>query len=73
MTETARATRIGVVGIGKMGLSHLSIVNAHPDVELAAVCDSSSYVLGVLEKYTGVATYDDYERDARARSSSTRS
>jgi predicted dehydrogenase len=30
-------------------------------VELAAVCDSSGYVLGVLKKYTGVATYTDYD------------
>ena len=65
MTETARAIRIAVVGIGKMGLSHLAIVNAQPDLEVAAVCDASSYLLGVLEKYTGVATYDDYGRCSR--------
>jgi predicted dehydrogenase len=53
--------RIAVVGLGKMGLSHLAMVKAHPEVELAAVCDSSGYVLGVLRKYTGVATYSDYE------------
>jgi predicted dehydrogenase len=65
MTETARAIRIGVVGIGKMGLSHLSIVNAQPDLEVAAVCDASSIMRGVLEKYTGVVTYDDYGRMLR--------
>jgi predicted dehydrogenase len=53
--------RIGVVGLGKMGLSHLAIVKAHPEVELAAVCDASGYVLGVLKKYTGVVTYSDYD------------
>jgi predicted dehydrogenase len=53
--------KIAVVGLGKMGLSHLAIVNAHPEVELAAVCDASKYVLGVLEKYTGVPTYSDYD------------
>jgi predicted dehydrogenase len=57
--------KIAVVGLGKMGLSHLAIVNTHPAVELAAVCDSSKYVLGVLEKYTGVATFSDYERMLR--------
>ena len=45
-----------------MGLSHLAIVNAQPDLEVAAVCDASSIMRGVLEKYTGVATYDDYGR-----------
>jgi predicted dehydrogenase len=54
-------TRIAVVGLGKMGLSHLAIVKAHPEVELAAVCDSSAYVLGVLKKYAGVATYSNYD------------
>ena len=53
--------KIAVVGLGKMGLSHYAIVNAHPDVELAAVCDSSGYVLGVLKKYTGVTTYSDFD------------
>ena len=48
-----------------MGLSHLAIVNAQPDLEVAAVCDSSSIMRGVLEKYTGVATYDDYGRMLR--------
>jgi predicted dehydrogenase len=43
-----------------MGLSHQALLNAHPGVELAGVCDSSSYVLGVLRKHTGVATYGDY-------------
>jgi predicted dehydrogenase len=57
--------KIAVVGLGKMGLSHQAIVNSHPDVELAAICDSSKYVLGVLGKYTGVATYSDYERMLR--------
>ena len=52
---------VAVVGLGKMGLSHHALLNAHPDVKLAAICDSSSYVLGVLGKYTGVRTYGDYE------------
>ena len=65
--------KIAIVGLGKMGLSHLAIVNAHPDVELAAVCDSSGYLLDILKKYTGVTTYTDYRGDAARASSSTRS
>lgn len=52
--------RIAVVGLGKMGISHLAIVNAHKDVEVVAVCDSAGYVLDVLSKYTGVKTFTDY-------------
>ena len=53
--------KVAVVGLGKMGLSHYAVVNAHPDVEVAGICDSSSYVLGVLKKYTGVTTYSDFD------------
>jgi predicted dehydrogenase len=54
--------RIAVAGLGKMGASHLSIIRAHPEVELAAVCDSAGYVLDVLEKYTGLKGYTDYAK-----------
>jgi predicted dehydrogenase len=53
--------KVAVVGLGKMGLSHYAVVNAHPDVEVAGICDSSGYVLGVLKKYTGVTTYSDFD------------
>jgi scyllo-inositol 2-dehydrogenase (NADP+) len=54
--------RAGIVGLGKMGLSHQSMVNAHPAIKLAAVCDTSSYMLDVLSKYTGVTTYSDFRK-----------
>lgn len=52
--------RLAVVGLGKMGLSHHAMINAHPGVNVAAVCDSTGYVLDVLNKYTGVKTYTDF-------------
>ena len=54
--------RVAVVGLGKMGLSHLAIINAHPRVTVAGVCDSSGYVLDVLSKYTGLKVYTDFDR-----------
>lgn len=60
--------RVGVVGLGKMGLSHHAMINAHPEVEVVAVCDATGYVLDVLNKYTGVRTFSDYDnmlRDAQ--------
>jgi predicted dehydrogenase len=51
--------RVAVVGLGKMGLSHLSILREHPRVTVEALCDSMGYVLGVLKRYTGVSTYTD--------------
>jgi len=54
--------RVGVVGLGKMGISHLAMINAHPGAKVAAVCDQTSYVLDVLNKYTGVRGYADYNK-----------
>jgi scyllo-inositol 2-dehydrogenase (NADP+) len=54
--------RAAIIGLGKMGLSHQSMVNAHPEINLKAVCDTSGYVLDVLSKYTGVQTYTNYKK-----------
>jgi predicted dehydrogenase len=54
--------KAAIIGLGKMGLSHCSILNAHPDVELVAVCDSSSFLLDVFNKYTKQKTYSDYKK-----------
>lgn len=48
------------MGLGKMGVSHQAILNAHPAVELAAICDATGYVLDVLSKYSGIKGYADY-------------
>ena len=53
--------RLALVGLGKMGLSHLSMINVHPDVSLVAVCDPSKYMVDVLGKYTGIPTFSDYK------------
>ncbi len=53
--------RVGIVGAGKMGISHYAVVNAHPDATVAAVCDTSGYVLSVLEKYGGIQTFKTYQ------------
>jgi scyllo-inositol 2-dehydrogenase (NADP+) len=52
--------KVGLVGAGKMGISHFAIVNAHDDAEVVAVCDTTGYVLSVLKKQTGVQVYRDY-------------
>jgi predicted dehydrogenase len=54
--------KFGMVGLGKMGLSHHAIVNAHPDVKVVAACDQTTYLTDVLTKYTQLKCYDDYER-----------
>lgn len=53
---------LAVVGLGKMGLSHLSMIRAHPEVNLVGVCDATGYLLDILKKYTGVTTYKQFEK-----------
>jgi scyllo-inositol 2-dehydrogenase (NADP+) len=52
--------KVGIIGLGKMGLSHQSIFGAHPGVTLAGVADTSGYMLDVLSKYTGIRGYSNY-------------
>ena len=56
------AIKVAVIGLGKMGLSHLAIVNALADFEVTAICDSAALVGQVIEKYGKlryVAKYED--------------
>ena len=54
--------RTAMVGLGKMGLSHLSIVRAHPAVNLVAGCDASTYLTDILSKHSGLKCYADFDR-----------
>lgn len=54
--------RMCVVGLGKMGISHLSIIRMHPAVQLVGVCDLSKYFLEVLKKASWVSTFTDCEK-----------
>lgn len=54
--------KVAVVGLGKMGISHLSMVRALPGVEVVGVVDATTYLLGILKKYTGLRTYTSLDR-----------
>jgi predicted dehydrogenase len=54
--------RIAFIGIGKMGMSHLSILGGYQkDVKIVGVCDSSSLVLNSLKQLTEFHVFDDYK------------
>lgn len=53
--------RAAVVGLGKMGLSHLAIFRTHPNVNVVAVCDTFGMLLSGLHRYTGLKVYNDFE------------
>lgn len=52
---------LGFVGVGKMGLSHLAIANAHPMADVVALADPSSMVQSAFKQYTNIKTYSDYK------------
>jgi scyllo-inositol 2-dehydrogenase (NADP+) len=51
-----------MVGLGKMGLSHLAILRAHPGLEMVAGCDSTAYLTDILTKYSGLKCHDNFDR-----------
>lgn len=54
--------KVALIGAGKMGISHLSILGAHPDVNVVGVCDTSKMVTDFLTKYGNFACFQDYQK-----------
>jgi len=54
--------RAGLIGVGKMGISHYAILGAQTGVKVAALCDNATYVTSALRKHTGVETFKDYRK-----------
>lgn len=52
--------KVAVVGLGKMGLSHFSMVAAHPDVDPIA-CDGAGFMVDVLGKNIATPIYKDFD------------
>ena len=53
--------KTAMVGLGKMGLSHLSILRAHPDLDVVAGCDATTYLTDILSKHAGLKCYADFD------------
>jgi predicted dehydrogenase len=53
--------KIALIGIGKMGISHLSILGAHPQVEIVGVVDTSTLVTDIINKYTSFKCFENYK------------
>ena len=53
-------TKIAVVGLGKMGMSHFSILGAQPGVEVHA-CDTAKMVADVVERYSPAKVWRDFD------------
>ncbi len=53
--------KVGLIGAGKMGVSHLSILGAHQDVNVVGVSDTTKMVLDVFKKYSSFPCFSDFE------------
>lgn len=51
----------GIIGFGRMGLTHFAILNNHPDVQFTAVCDASKLMRKNIKEFLRLRTYDDYQ------------
>ncbi len=61
--ESNKKIKLGIIGIGRMGITHYSIINSHPDINIIAVVDTSKIILQLIEKYLkGVKTYTDFDK-----------
>jgi predicted dehydrogenase len=51
--------KVALIGAGKMGISHLAILGAHPEVEVVGVVDPSNLITDVLNKYSPFPCFSD--------------
>jgi predicted dehydrogenase len=58
----ASKRRLAIIGVGRMGITHYSILKAHPLIEVAAVAEPTPLINSFLDKYLGVRTYKDYAK-----------
>jgi scyllo-inositol 2-dehydrogenase (NADP+) len=54
--------RTSIVGLGKMGLSHLAILRMHPQLQVVGACDTAGYLMDVLGKYTDTPCFADFDK-----------
>jgi predicted dehydrogenase len=63
MTEApGKKLKAGFIGFGRMGITHFSILNTNPLVEVVSVADTSKNMRNILNKYIKVKTYSDYRQ-----------
>jgi predicted dehydrogenase len=60
---TTKKFKSAVIGVGKMGLVHASILSTLPNVELVALCDKSNLIRKFCSKLlSGVRVVDDLSK-----------
>jgi predicted dehydrogenase len=52
--------KVGIIGAGRMGITHYSIINNHDEVTISSVADPAKLILSVMKKYLPIKTYKNY-------------
>lgn len=52
--------KFAIIGMGRMGITHYSIINSHPDVEIESIVDPSTVILSMMRKYLPVTTFKNH-------------
>lgn len=58
--DNSEKIKLSIIGAGRMGITHYSIINTHPDIEIESVADPSPLVISLMGKYLSVKTFKDY-------------
>lgn len=54
--------KVSLIGVGKMGISHLAILGAMQQVEVVGVAETSKWISDVLKRYSSFQVYSDYRQ-----------
>lgn len=67
--DAGRILRAGIIGAGRMGITHLALLGSHPRVKVAAIADNMALIQRVLSRYRPeIKLYDDYVKMLAAES-----
>ena len=54
--------KVGIIGMGKMGVLHAAILNSLSSTRVIAVADTEKFVTGFLSNLSGIHVYNDYKK-----------
>jgi predicted dehydrogenase len=61
--ETTKTLRAGIIGAGRMGITHLALLGSQPNLKVAAVADDSQLMSRALGRYRpDIRLFNDYTR-----------
>jgi predicted dehydrogenase len=60
---TGRMLKAGIIGAGRMGITHMALIGSHPQIQITAVTEDSSMVSGSLQRYRpDIHLYGEYRK-----------